>query len=109
MDNFEIRIEKLEQAIPKYAKAKADRVYIEKFLKSKKAILMNEAASRGIEKITEREQYAYSHAEYIELLEGLRAATEIEEKHRWALEALKIDVEIWRTTQANERFMKDRV
>ena len=106
MDDFLNRINKLEKAIPIYAKAKAERVYIEHFRKSKKAILMVQSDAKTA---TEREQYAYSHPEYVQLLEGLRAATEIEEKCRWALEKFKIEFEHWRTLQANERYIKDRV
>jgi hypothetical protein len=39
-DNFLERIERMGKAIKPYAKAKAERVYIENFLRSKKSILM---------------------------------------------------------------------
>ena len=106
MDDFLYRIEKMGKAIPGYAKAKAERVYIEQFRKSKKAILMGECTEKTQ---SAREQYAYAHAEYIELLEGLRVAVEIEEKCRWALEKFKIEFEHWRTTQANDRWQKDKL
>jgi len=106
MDDFLDRIEKMGKAIPGYAKAKAERVYIEQFRKSKKAILMGECTEKTQ---SAREQYAYAHAEYIELLEGLRVAVEIEEKCRWALEKFKIEFEHWRTTQANDRWQKDKL
>lgn len=109
MDDFEQRIEKIGKAIPKYAKAKAERIYIEQFRKSKKAILMRNVQASQMKTQVEREQYAYSHPEYIQLLEGLRDATELEEKCKWALEKFKIEFEHWRTCQANERFQKDRV
>ena len=54
-----------------------------------------------------REQYAYSHAEYLELIAGLREAVEIEEKLKWELTAAQIRVDVWRTEQANNR-MQDR-
>ena len=106
MNDFLDRIEKMGKAIPGYAKAKAERVYIEQFRKSKKAILMGECTEKTQ---SAREQYAYAHAEYIELLEGLRVAVEIEEKCRWALEKFKIEFEHWRTTQANDRWQKDKL
>lgn len=73
----------------KYAKAKAQRVYLERFRKSKKAILIREAESKGIKTGQERESYAYAHESYLELLEGLRAAVEVEESLRWLLTACR--------------------
>ena len=63
-----------------YAQAKADRVHLEHFRKSKKALLMNECTEKVA---TAREQYAYSHPDYIALLEGLREAVRVEEALRW--------------------------
>lgn len=84
----------------RFAKAKAERVYLEEFRKSKKALLMSQSTA---EAANAREQYAYSHQEYIELLEGLKQAVEIEEKLRWDLIAAQARVEIWRTESANAR------
>ena len=84
----------------KFAAAKAERVYIEEFRKSKKALLM---AQSPAEAANAREQYAYSHADYLALLDGLKAAVEVEEKLRWDLVAAQARVEIWRTEQANNR------
>jgi len=106
MDDFLKRIDKMGKAIPGYAKAKAERVYIEQFRKSKKAILMGECTEKTQ---SAKEQYAYAHDEYVELLEGLRVAVEIEEKCKWALEKFKVEFEHWRTTQANDRWQKDKV
>jgi len=103
------RLENMGPAINKHAKAKAERIYIEQFRKSKKAILMGEAGAKGIKTASEREQYAYSHNDYIALLTGLKAAIEIEEKCRWTLEHLKIEFEMWRTIQANERFRLEKI
>ena len=87
---------------PKYAQAKADRVYLEEFRKSKKALLMR-ASGEG--PISAQERDAYSHSEYIALLDGLKAAVEAEETLRWGLVAAQARVEIWRTESANNRAM----
>jgi hypothetical protein len=85
---------------PKFAEAKANRVYLEEFRKSKKALLM----AQSIEKAANaREQDAYAHPEYLALLEGLKAAIEVEEKLKWDMVAAQARVEIWRTEQANNR------
>ena len=88
-----------------FAKAKSQRVYLEEFRKSKKAILMAESTDKAA---NAREQYAYSHPEYLALLDGIRAAVETEEKLRWDMIAAQARVEIWRTEQANNR-NQDRV
>ncbi|AVS68948.1 hypothetical protein C8245_23000 [Paracidovorax avenae] len=84
----------------KYAQAKANRVFIEQFRKSKKALLMNQCQEKAY---AAKEAYAYSHPEYIELLEGLRAATELEEALRWQMTGAQLRVEVWRSQNANDR------
>lgn len=84
----------------KFAAAKAQRVYLEEFRKSKKALLMGQSHAKTV---GEREQYAYSHEDYLALLGGLKAAVEVEEKLRWDLVAAQARVEIWRTKSANNR------
>ena len=83
-----------------FAAAKADRVYIEEFRKSKKALMMKdsrETTSAG------QERDAYAHSEYIDLLAGLKAAVEKEEVLKWMLVAAQARIEVWRTEQANNR------
>ena len=84
----------------KYAQAKAQRVYIEHFRSSKKALLMAACTEKAA---NAREQYAYSHPEYIALLDGLKSAVEVEETLRWQQIAAQLRVEIWRTGCANDR------
>lgn len=84
----------------RFAEAKAERIYLEEFRKSKKAILMKRSLE---ETIGAQEREAYAHNEYQELLEGLKKAIEIEEKLRWDLIAAQARVEIWRSEQANMR------
>ena len=83
-----------------FAKAKAQRVFLEEFRKSKKALLMSECLEKAA---NVREQYAYAHKDYQALLEGLRAAVEVEEGLKWQLVAAQARVEVWRTEQANNR------
>lgn len=85
---------------PKFAKAKAERVYIEEYRKSLKAILMKRSLENAI---GAQEREAYAHPEYIELLEGLKEATEVEEKLRWDMVAAQARIEIWRSQEASNR------
>jgi hypothetical protein len=84
----------------KFAKAKSERVYLEEYRKSLKAILMKRSLE---DTIGAQEREAYAHPEYKQLLEGLRDAVEQEEKLRWDLIAAQARVEVWRTQQANNR------
>jgi hypothetical protein len=81
---------------PKYAKAKAERVYLDEFRKSKKAILFRESPDKTI---AEREHWAYAHPEYQELLKGIRDAVEIEEKLRWDMVAAQARIDIWKAQE----------
>lgn len=85
---------------PKFAAAKAERVYLEEFRKSKKALLMKESPGLAI---AAQEREAYAHPDYLSLLDGLKAAVEVEEKLKWDLIAAQARVEIWRTESANNR------
>jgi hypothetical protein len=92
----------LEQA-PRFAEAKAQRVYIENFLRTKKALLMKEAMAKGIDSGVAQEREAYAHPEYQELLRGLQVAIEQEETLLWKLRAAQMKSDIWRSEQASER------
>jgi len=87
----------------KYAEAKANRVYIEQFLKSKKAMLMAETAGKSV---AAAEVDALAHRDYIELLEGLKEAIEVEEKLKWMLTAAQAKVEVWRSLEASARVVE---
>ena len=84
----------------KFAKAKAERIYLEEYRKSLKAILMKRSLETAV---NAQEREAYSDPEYLQLLLGLREAVEMEEKLRWDLIGAQARVEIWRTEQANFR------
>ena len=90
----------LYETAPKYAEAKSQRVFVEEFRKSKKAILMKES---GVEAIGAQEREAYANPEYLDLLDGLKDAVEREETLRWQLEAAKARIAIYQTMSANNR------
>ena len=86
-----------------YGEAKAQRVYLDEFRKTKKALLMKDALAMGYEAANAQEREAYADPEYQQLLKGLAAAIESEETLRWQIEAARLDIDIWRTKQASER------
>jgi hypothetical protein len=85
---------------PKLAKAKAERVYMEEYRKSLKAILMK-ASGKGSSAAQEVE--AYAHSDYIKHLAGLQAAVEAEETLRWQMVTLDAAVSVWRSQEASNR------
>ena len=100
MDYPSKAIQYLIDTAPLYAKAKADRMYLEEFRKSRKAQLMSQA---GTEVLGKQETFAYAHPEYIEILEGIREAVEKEERFRWLMTAAQARIEVWRTEQYSAR------
>ncbi len=83
-----------------YSKAKASRIYLEGFLKSRKAQLQSQA---GTEVLGKQETFAYAHADYIQILEGIREAVELEERYRWLMTAAQARISVWQTEQYNAR------
>ena len=100
MDHPLKAVEFLARTAPAFAKAKSERVYLEEFRKSQKAML---SAQSGLRTASEREDYAYSHPDYLAVLDGLKAAVEAEETMRWQMVAAQAKIEIWRTESANHR------
>jgi hypothetical protein len=88
---------------PAYGEAKAQRVYLEEFRKSKKALLMKDALTLGIEAANAQEREAYAHPSYQQLIRGLAEAIEKEETLKWEIESARLDIEIWRSREATNR------
>ena len=96
-------IEYIIENAPKFAEAKAQRIYLEEFRKTKKALLMKDALAKGIDSAVAQEREAYAHIEYADLLRGLMVAIEREETLKFMLVAAQMKADIWRSEQASER------
>jgi RNA-splicing ligase RtcB len=82
-----------------FAAAKANRTYIENYLRSVKSKLMgNEEGTLGA-----KEAYAYAHNDYIEQLTALRIATEEEERLKYMMSAAQLRVDVWKTNEYTKR------
>lgn len=103
MNDIEKLINDWRNSVKDYAKAKADTVYLTEYRKSLKAIKMAEAQEQGLKTGQERESYAYAHKDYLELLSGLREATEKSEELRYRMKIAEERIGIWRTKQASSR------
>lgn len=82
-----------------YAQAKADRIQLEHFRKSKEAILASQAQGT----VLERQAHAFNHPDYKEVLDALHEAVMKEETFRYRMKAAELKIEIWRTIEANNR------
>ena len=88
---------------PAYGEAKAQRVYLEEFKRTKRALLMKDALEMGYEAANAQEREAYADPAYQQLIKGLAAAIEKEETLKWEIEAARLDIEIWRSREATNR------
>ena len=93
-------LEYIKITAPKYAKAKADRMYVEEYRKTLKAKIMSEDKSQPV---NAQERNAYAHPTYENHLLAIKEAVEIEEELRWKLVAAQAMVEVWRSLSANQR------
>ena len=93
-------IQYLIDTAPLYAKAKSDRMFLEGYIKTRKAELMSHV---GTETLGKQETFAYAHPRYLEILEGIREAVETEEKYRWLMTAAQARISVWQTEQYNAR------
>jgi hypothetical protein len=92
---------------PAYGEAKAQRIYLEEYRKTKKAMLMKDALKLGVEAANAQEREAYADPAYHQVLKGLAVAIEAEETLKWEMESARLDIEIFRTREATNR-MQDR-
>jgi hypothetical protein len=84
---------------PLFAQAKANRVFIENYLGTVKSRLMLEEDGT----LGHKDAYAKAHPDYIAQLEGLKVATEEEERLRYMLLAAQARIEVWKTQEYTKR------
>lgn len=84
------------------AKAKAERIYMEQWIKTVKA---KATAASNAKTATERETEALLSVEYKAGLQAYREAVEADERHRFMREAASAKIEAWRTLCSNLRGM----
>ena len=93
-------LEYIKNTAQKYAKAKADRMYVEEYRKTLKAQIMAEDKSQPV---NAQERNAYAHPKYMAHIEAMPIAVQEEEEYRWKLIAAQAAVEVWRSLSANQR------
>lgn len=98
-------IDDLDQAAQRYASAKALAEGLKEDRKITKAQLMNVAAAEGVTVITAREQFAYSHATYLDVVHQLKAAIRDAARAEYDCKICELRFEAWRTINANQRVL----
>ena len=78
--NPELAIEYIFKYGKKFGEAKGNRIYMEEYRKSLKALIMKRSLEASV---NAQEREAYSDPEYIQHLRGLQEAVQIEEEIRW--------------------------
>jgi hypothetical protein len=97
------RLREIRDFAQPYAEAKAQAGFLEDFKKSKLAILMKKYEAAGYTTAAAQEREARADPEYVEVLEGLRAAVEKAEHLRWQLITAQLGAEVWRSLEASRR------
>lgn len=102
--NIEALLHEYRGMVDDHATSRAHRTYLEEYKKSLLAILMKKAEVLGHKTVSAQEREAYSNPEYIEWLDNLKMAVETEERMRYRIRQVEMEIEVWRTKQANDRF-----
>jgi len=102
-DSLDKVLEWLAKSAVPAAKARAERVYIEEYRKTLKALLMKKSAATSV---NAQEVEAYAHPDYKMHLEALREAVEADEKFRWLMVTAEAKIRVWQSQNANARAME---
>ena len=84
---------------PKFAQAKAERVFIENYLRTVKSRLMQQEEGT----LGNKEAYAYAHPDYLAQLLALKDATQMEENLKFMLLAAQMRHDTWKTQEYSKR------
>lgn len=98
----EAAFDTLQATIETAAKARAERLWIEKFLDHKIALLMKEHDVFDLA-VNAQEREAKADPEYALLLEGFKAAVFFDERERNTRDTAKSLIDAWRTQSATDR------
>jgi len=102
IESIETTLKYIRDNAEPLAEAKSDRIYLTEFRKSQKALLFIDAPEGTIQS---KESYAYAHTDYQLVLSGIRESVRKEEKLKWMMIAAQARIEVWRTEQANSRYI----
>lgn len=102
-NEVEKAVDYLRDTAEQAAKCKAERIYLEEFRKSLKALIMKEQVDATV---SAQEREAYADPRYIQHLETMRMAVKADEQIKFMRVAAEAKIEAWRSMNANYRAMK---
>ena len=85
---------------PQFAAAQSQHDHLCEYRKTKKAMLMLASSESSA---VMREADAYADPEYLQVLEGIKVSGEEAITLKWHMEAARMRVDIWRSTEASNR------
>lgn len=86
----------------KLAHARAERIYVDEYRKTLKALLMQKSDEKAA---ALKEAAAYAHPDYQSHLQAIREAVEREESLRWRMATAQAAIDVWRSQEASGRSM----
>ena len=93
-------IEWLKDNARTMAQARAERIYMEQWIKTVKAECMRASAGNSV---AAAEMEALTTPKYLSALQAYRESIETDENYRFLSKAAEAQYEAWRTMSANER------
>lgn len=100
MNDANDAIDFIYKTAPAYAMAQANHDRLYEYRKSKKSLLM---LTSGETSAVMREAEAYSHPEYLDLLDSIKLSQVEAITLKLQIDAAKLRVEVWRSTEASNR------
>jgi len=99
-DDIEKAVDWLRDNATSAAKARAERVYMESYVKTALAF---EAEKVEASSAAQRESTARTRPGYLSALQALKEAVEADETHRFLRDAASAKIEAWRTQESTRR------
>ncbi len=107
MSEEEMRLQKIRDRIKIYAAAKAEKEYLSHFRKSKLSILMK-TYEKDYKTTAAQEREARADPEYLQILDGLKEATEIEALEYYELKVTQMKFDAWKARLYSDTAEKKR-
>lgn len=99
-DDAERAVDWLRDNAAELAKAKAERIYLEQWIKTVRAKCMQKHPGASA---VAQERDALVDPEYLAALQGYRTAVENDERYRWLATAAEAKLEAWRSQESTRR------
>jgi hypothetical protein len=99
-DEVEKTVDWLRDNAKPAAKARAERLYVEAYVKT---VLAQEAEESGAQSQAAKEQLGRISPRYMATLQAFTEAVEADESHRFLREAASAKIEAWRTMESTRR------